>query len=69
MENTFRRIGNFITSLVSAIWTAFDIRDVFVLGGLGMFGYGLYLACGLWLSFAVCGPLLMAMGYKMRGSE
>jgi len=56
------RAGSFITSLVKAVWTAFDIRDVFVFGGLSMLGYGLYLQYGKWLSFSVCGAILMLLG-------
>ena len=44
----------------------FDIRDIFVFGGLGMLGYGLYLKWGQWLAFMVCGVLLMTIGYLMR---
>lgn len=59
------RIGDAITSRVSAARAAFDIRDVFVFGGLGMLGYGLY-RYRPWVAFAVCGLFLMAIGYLMR---
>jgi len=49
-------------SLVKAVWTAFDSRDVFFFGGLSMLGYGLYLQYGQWLSFSVCGAILMLLG-------
>jgi hypothetical protein len=57
----------YIKSLVSKSWNAFDVRDFFVFGGLGMLGYGLYLKWGQWLAFMVCGILLMIIGYLMRG--
>jgi len=47
---------------------SFDIRDVFVFGGLALLGYGLYLF-EPWISFSVCGGLLMIIGYVMRGDE
>lgn len=40
-----------------------DIRDVFVFGGLGILGWGLYLKWGQWLAFMVCGAVLMFIGY------
>ncbi|MDY0412836.1 hypothetical protein [Methanothrix soehngenii] len=61
-----RKIGRFIKSLFKGLWNAFDIRDIFVFGGLGMLGYGLYLKWGQWLAFMVCGVLLMTIGYLMR---
>ena len=61
-----KKIGNFIKSLFKGLWNAFDIRDIFVFGGLGMLGYGLYLKWGQWLAFMVCGVLLMTIGYLMR---
>ncbi|MFA7218774.1 MAG: hypothetical protein WC057_09295 [Dehalococcoidales bacterium] len=61
-----RRIGTFFSSLFKGLWNAFDIRDIFVFGGLGMLGYGLYLRWGEWLACMVCGVLLMIIGYSMR---
>ncbi len=55
-----------VTSFVSKAYHAFDVRDVFVFGGLGMLGYGLYLKWGEWLAFMVCGILLMIIGYVMK---
>jgi len=43
---------------------ALDFRDFFVFGGLSMLGYGLFLYLP-WLSFTVCGVLLMAFGFLM----
>lgn len=56
------RAGVFIASLVKGLWSACDIRDVFVFGGLVMLGYGLYLRWGQWLAFMVCGALLVLLG-------
>jgi len=67
--NIFKIIGKFLSSLIIATWSAFDIRDFFVFGGWGMLGYGLYLFQGQWLAFITCGPLLMAIGYLMRGKR
>lgn len=44
---------------------AFDVRDVLLVGGLVMLGYGLYSFCP-WVSFTVCGVLLMAGGILME---
>lgn len=46
-----------------------DIRDVLFFAGLTMFGYGLYLLKGQWLTFTVCGPMIMAIGYLMRDKQ
>ena len=48
MVKIIKKIGNFIKSLFKGLWNAFDIRDIFVFGGLGMLGYGLYLRWGEW---------------------
>jgi len=56
-----RKIGSFFASPFKSAWKAFNSRDVFVLGGLGMLGYGLYLFTP-WTAFAVCGALLMLLG-------
>ena len=55
------KIGSFIAALFKGAWMAFNSRDVFVLGGLGMLGYGLYHFIP-WTAFAVCGALLMLLG-------
>jgi len=64
-----KKIGNFIKSLLSKTWMAFDIRDIFVFGGVGMLGYGIYLLKGQGWAFVVCGPLFMVIGYLMRDKE
>lgn len=56
-----KKITNSIGSFVSKAWKAFDIRDFFVFGGLGMLGYGLWLLRP-WLGFAVSGLLLFILG-------
>ncbi len=40
------------------------LRDICLLGGLCLFGYGLYLVRP-WIAYASCGVLLMAAGYFM----
>lgn len=64
--NVIRVFFKGIRSFVSKVYAAFDVRDFFVFGGLGMLGYGLYLRWGEWLAFMVCGVLLMIIGYSMR---
>jgi len=64
-----RKVGNFIKSLFKGLWAAFDIRDFFVFGGVGMLGYGIYLLKGQGWAFVVCGPLFMVIGYLMRDKE
>ena len=43
----------------------FDIRPIFFFGGLSLLGYGLFLYLP-WVSFSVCGLILMIMGYLME---
>ena len=54
--------GGANSSLVKAVWNAFDIRDFCVFGGIGSLGYGLYLKYGQWVPFVVCGALIMLLG-------
>jgi len=54
-----------IRSLAGKVRSGFDVRDPIVLCGLAMTGYGLYLFRP-WVSFAVCGVLLMAGGILME---
>jgi len=58
---SIRKAGKLVASLFKAIWKAFDIRDVFVFGGIGMIFYGLW-QIAPWISFVVCGFLLMLFG-------
>jgi hypothetical protein len=46
----------------------FDLRDVLAFGGLFVMGYGLYLLRP-WIAFAVCGGILMLMGYLMKDKQ
>ena len=57
---------NGMATQIRTAWAAFDVRDVFILGGLGSLGYGLYLWKGLWLACMAGGGLLMIIGYLMR---
>jgi hypothetical protein len=61
MVKTIRKIGNFIKSLFKGLWNAFELRDIFVFGGLFSLGYGLWLLRP-WLGFAVPGLLLFVLG-------
>jgi len=51
MKNFLQRIKSFS-----------DIRDVFVFGGLGMLGYGLYLKWGEGVALMVCGGIVFILG-------
>lgn len=59
------KIAESIRSLVAKVCAGFDVRDPIVLCGLAMTGYGLYLFRP-WVSFAVCGVLLMVGGILME---
>lgn len=54
-----------IKSWVTRAQHAFDVRDVFVFGGLALLGYGLFLLRP-WLGYSVAGLLLMIIGYLME---
>ena len=62
------RLVKFLIFSVSAMWLAFDIRLVFFFGGLILLGYGLFLYLP-WVSFSVCGVILMATGWLMGGKR
>jgi hypothetical protein len=53
---------------MSKIWKAFDIRIVFFFGGLSLITYGLFLYLP-WVSFSVCGLILMVVGWLMEGKR
>lgn len=55
-----------LKSVAGAVKSAIGIRDIFVFGGLGMIGYGLYLFIP-WIAFVVCGSLLVAIGLFLGG--
>ena len=57
----FQKLGRGIASPFRALARAFDMRDVFALGGLAMLGRGLYIRWGEWLALSVCGALLIAI--------
>lgn len=50
-----------LKNIKNAIGKAIDLRDCFVFGGIGLMGYGLYLFRP-WISFTVCGAILLAIG-------
>lgn len=60
--NTIKTAIKHTMSQIRAAIAAVDIRDIFIFGGLGLLGYGLFLFKGPWLAFTVCGTLLMIIG-------
>ena len=54
-----------VRSLVGRVRVGFDVRDMIALCGLVLFGYGLYLLQP-WVSFTVCGALILAGGILME---
>lgn len=62
------RLVTFLSFAVSTMWDAFDVRIVFFFGGLGLLFYGLFLYLP-WVSFSVCGVILMATGWLMGGKR
>ena len=66
MKKALRQLGTKIASLVSMLVAAFDIRDVFVFGGLALLWYGLHLWIP-WISFVVIGILVMLLGLDVKG--
>jgi hypothetical protein len=53
-----------LRAVLTFAFVAFDIRPVFFFGGLILLGYGLFLYLP-WVSFAVCGVILMVVGWLM----
>jgi len=51
-------------SKIGVLRATFDIRILFFFGGLGLLGYGLFLYLP-WVSFSVCGLILMTVGWLM----
>ena len=45
-----------------------DVRDIIFCAGLVLLGYGLFLFLP-WVSFTVCGGLLIALSITMRGRD
>ena len=67
LNSAFSKIGVLRATFgirVSKIWEAFDIRPVFFFGGLVLLWHGLFLYLP-WVSFSVCGVILMAVGWLM----
>ena len=64
MGSMVGRLVTFLSFVASAMWDAFDIRIVLFFGGLGLLFYGLFLYLP-WVSFSVCGVILMAVGWLM----
>ena len=54
-------ISKNLSGISSRVKSAFDIRDLFVFGGLAMMGYGLYLLKP-WLGWAATGAVLVSLG-------
>jgi hypothetical protein len=53
------------TNPINSIKAALGIKEILILGGLSMLGYGLWLYIP-WVSFVVCGVLLMLLGLCIR---
>lgn len=66
MKKALRQFGAKIASLVSMLVAAFDVRDVFVFGGLLLVWHGLYLWIP-WISFVAVGILVMLLGLDVKG--
>lgn len=67
LNSAFSKIGVLRATFgirVSKIWEGFDIRPFFFFGGLILMGYGLFLYLP-WVSFSVCGLILMVIGWVM----
>ena len=62
------RLYTFLSFCASTMWDAFDIRIVLFFGGLGLLFYGLFLYLP-WVSYSVCGVILMAVGWLMGGAK
>ncbi|MCE5211990.1 MAG: hypothetical protein LLG40_10585 [Deltaproteobacteria bacterium] len=63
--NFFAKFYGFFSTRIEALKKVVDVRDVLILSGLSMLGYGLYLLYP-WLSFTVCGALILAGGFFMK---
>jgi hypothetical protein len=58
--------GKVLSAPFKWFWKSFDIRDLFLFGGLGAVGYGIYLEWGLSWAMLVPGGMLMLIGYLMK---
>lgn len=61
----FSKIKHNLLKGASAVFQAFGVREIFMLSGLGLLGYGLWLFMP-WIGFSVPGGLMLAMGYLME---
>jgi len=62
----FTAIKDKFIKILSKFHNQIGKKEIFLLGGLAMLGYGLYLFSPC-ISFSVCGVLLMAFGYCLEG--
>jgi hypothetical protein len=62
------KIVGAVAAFTSLCKPVLDVRLFLFLGGLIMFGYGLY-QYSPWISFTVCGLILMLMGWMMGDPE
>lgn len=60
----FAKFFGFFGTRIEALINAVSGRDILILSGLSLLGYGLYLLYP-WLSFTVCGALILAGGFLM----
>jgi hypothetical protein len=61
MKRIFEQVTNLLKSCAVKVYTAFDVRDFLVYGGLISLGYGFYLLFP-WLGFVVYGAVSMLFG-------
>jgi len=54
-----------ILSFFKKIPSVFGLREVLLISGLGLLWHGLFLFAP-WVSFAVCGGILLAGGFFMK---
>jgi len=64
----FPKLKHRFLGVTSAIFRAFGIREIFMLSGLSLLGYGLWLYTP-WIGFSVPGGLMLAAGYLMGDPE
>ena len=60
MTEFINRSKNLILSNIKTAYAALDIRDLFLIVGLAMLGYGLYLLRP-WLGFSVPGAIMILL--------
>ena len=74
LNSAFTQIGVLRATFgirVSAIWNAIEMRDLLVVGGLGMLWYGLNMHSPA-VAYSVCGGILLVVGlvgYVFGGSK